>query len=86
MGNLNMPDSMVVFILDEKKHNKLPCNMVAIHMEFSGICLYIECQFDMMNSIFHGIFLHMSLIFDHYYMLSVSKYNYNSFSYIFSPF
>ncbi len=87
MGNFDTLDSMVLSILDEKKQNQLHGNVMAIHKEFSRINMYIECQLEMMNSTFHyEMFLHLSLILDHYYMLSVSKCDSNSFIYIFSPF
>ncbi len=64
MGKFDTLDSMVLSILDEKKQNHLQGNVVAIHMEFSGIYLYFGCEPDMKNSTIHGIFFHIPLIFN----------------------
>ncbi len=42
MGNFDMPDSVVVSILEEKNQDQLHCKVMAIGMEFSRIYLYID--------------------------------------------
>ncbi len=86
MGNFDMPDLVVVFILDEKNQYQLHGKVVAIAMEFCVICLNFNMVMKVIKANYCQIFHEILFIFDRYNMLSVAKLNYTFIFVMFSTF
>ncbi len=71
MGNFDMPDSVVISILDAKKQNQLHADTMVIQIEISGIYIYIQMPMDLTNELYYEKYHQTSFVFNQHNMLSV---------------